>query len=434
MSSDWTDTVYGPMPCTLSSSRLSALCASGGVQTGPFGSQLHQEDYVEHGTPIITVEHLGENRVVHTNLPRVSEEDKQRLSKYTLQEGDIIFSRVGSVDRRALVQRSEDGWLFSGRCLRVRPNPHLLDSRWLSYFFGLPAFKNYIRGIAVGATMPSINTKILSDVPIYFPDLEIQHQAANVLTYIDDRITLLRETNATLEAIAQALFKSWFVDFDPVRAKLEGRAPEGMDEVTAELFPDSFEESELGLVPKGWRVGLLGEEVKIAYGKNLPTSKLLESGYPVFGGNGQIGFFDKYLYETRQVLVACRGAASGKFNQSMPRAFVTNNSLVLESSDSTALPFGYLKGCISNADLIPFVTGSAQPQVTIDNLKNFRLLVPTASTMGVFDSFSSPIEKRIEENNEQAQTLAALRDTLLPRLISGQLRLPLNDDLNDGLM
>jgi type I restriction enzyme S subunit len=97
---------------------------------------------------------------------------------------------------------------------------------------------------------------------------------------------------------------------------------------------------------------------------------------------------------------------------------------VLESSRSTPLPFGYLKGCISSADLIPFVTGSAQPQVTIDNLKNFKLLVPTAFTLRVFESFSSPIEDKIEENNQQAQTLATLRDTLLPRLISGQLRLP----------
>lgn len=253
------------------------------------------------------------------------------------------------------------------------------------------------------------------------PEKERQN-IGDFLGALDDRITLLRETNATLEAIAQALFKSWFVDFDPVHAKQQGRLPEGMDEQTAALFPDSFEESVVGLVPAGWEVGTLGDELKIAYGKNLPTTKLLESGYPVFGGNGQIGFFDKYLYETRQVLVACRGAASGKVNQSVPKSFVTNNSLILESSEHSHIPFGYLKGYMSISNLTPFVTGSAQPQVTIDNLKNFKLLMPQVEIMQSYESFSRIVEDKIQSNSNQAQTLADLRDTLLPRLISGQLR------------
>ncbi|MDV5862538.1 restriction endonuclease subunit S [Pseudomonas mendocina] len=181
------ETVYGPMPAYLSCATLQDLCVDDGIQTGPFGSQLHQKDYVPRGTPIITVEHLGENRIVHSNLPQVSDDDKARLSKYVLKTGDIVFSRVGSVDRRALVMPAEDGWLFSGRCLRVRPDVRLLDARWLSYFFGLPAFKNYIRGIAVGATMPSINTKILSDIPIYFPGLAMQREAALILAQLAGR-------------------------------------------------------------------------------------------------------------------------------------------------------------------------------------------------------------------------------------------------------
>src|SRR5690606_12964407 len=144
--------------------RLANLCDPiAGIQTGPFGSQLHQKDYVEVGTPIITVEHLGENRILHENTPKVSNKDRNRLSRYLLKKGDIVFSRVGSVDRRALVREEEDGWLFSGRCLRVRPDPAKIDSQYLSYFFGLPAFKEYIRSIAVGATMPSLNTALLSD-------------------------------------------------------------------------------------------------------------------------------------------------------------------------------------------------------------------------------------------------------------------------------
>ncbi len=162
MMSEMQLTEYGAFSSSFCCAKLSELCEDKiGVQTGPFGSQLHKEDYVEIGTPIITVEHLGDNRIIHVDTPFVSDEDKERLSKYHLREGDIVFSRVGSVDRRALVRKGEDGWLFSGRCLRVRADKAKIDPSYLSYVFGLESFKNYIRSIAVGATMPSINTKIL---------------------------------------------------------------------------------------------------------------------------------------------------------------------------------------------------------------------------------------------------------------------------------
>lgn len=141
------------------------------IQTGPFGSQLHQRDYKTIGTPIITVEHLGENKILHEELPLVGNEDKERLSKYLLREGDIVFSRVGSVDRRGFVRKEEDGWLFSGRCLRVRANRDLVEPRFLSFYFGQESFKEHIRRIAVGATMPSINTEILSNVDVTIPPL-----------------------------------------------------------------------------------------------------------------------------------------------------------------------------------------------------------------------------------------------------------------------
>ncbi len=192
MKTDYKFVEYGRFSSEFEYSRLSQLCIEkNGVQTGPFGSQLHKEDYVTEGTPIITVEHLGDNRIIHIDTPFVTDEDKKRLQKYQMKEGDIIFSRVGSVDRRALVRKDEDGWLFSGRCLCVRVDKTKIDPTYLSYFFGLESFKNYIRGIAVGATMPSINTKILSEVPVYYPEnLNRQKQTAKILSDLDDKIHL----------------------------------------------------------------------------------------------------------------------------------------------------------------------------------------------------------------------------------------------------
>jgi len=201
------ETVYGLVNDDLEIDILENLCVSGGIQTGPFGSQLHQKDYLPVGTPIITVEHLGENRVLHQDLPRVSDTDKERLSRYIMRKGDIIFSRVGSVDRRALVRDEEDGWLFSGRCLRVRPNNKKIDSDYLSWFFGHEVFKDYIRRIAVGATMPSLNTELLSNVPVIFPPLPEQRAIAGILGALDDKIELNRRMNHTLESIARAVFR-----------------------------------------------------------------------------------------------------------------------------------------------------------------------------------------------------------------------------------
>ena len=447
MSSEFGDTVYGLMPTNLKCSKLVDLCLDGGVQTGPFGSQLHQEDYVRSGTPIITVEHLGENRIVHRNLPQVSEYDKVRLSKYILQAGDIVFSRVGSVDRRALVQPAESGWLFSGRCLRVRPNSTLLDSQWLSYFFGLPAFKNYIRGIAVGATMPSLNTKLLSGVPIYYPEQSIQRSGAAVLTLLDDQITLLRETNATLEAIAQAMFKSWFVDFDPVRAKAEGRQPEGMDAATAALFPDRFEESELGLLPKGWMVRPIGELVEGIYDGPHATPSVSEDG-PVFLGIKNLTGTSLNLAEVRHIsekdwkqwtrrveprhgdIVFSYEATLGFFALIPPdvrcclgrrlalvRPFAANGDGLFWFHQFVSAPFQQLLDKQT-------IHGATVNRIALKAFPSYPVIKPPEPITSAFVEVVAPLWSSIHENQAQVQTLTQLRDTLLPRLISGQLRLP----------
>lgn len=169
------------------------------IQTGPFGSQLHKEDYVNYGTPIVTVEHLGNRVFTEQNLPKVSEVDKARLSKYVLAEGDIVFSRVGSVDRCSYVDAIHEGWMFSGRCLRVRPNSGIYPL-FLYYFFCLEETKQFVRNIAVGATMPSINTKLLGEVEIIYPSLTDQKKIAAMLSVLDDKIERNKQINKNLAA------------------------------------------------------------------------------------------------------------------------------------------------------------------------------------------------------------------------------------------
>ena len=175
------------------------------VQTGPFGSQLHNKDYILYGTPIVTIEHLGTRKMTKQNLPCVSDMDRDRLSKYTLRYGDLVFSRVGSVDRCSWVSEDEDGWMFSGRCLRVRPKEQTeIYHKYLYYFLCLESTKDYIRNIAVGATMPSINTGLLSEVPFTYPNIDKQRQIGDILSSFDDRIEENSKINHHLEQAMSA--------------------------------------------------------------------------------------------------------------------------------------------------------------------------------------------------------------------------------------
>jgi type I restriction enzyme S subunit len=177
------------------------------VKTGPFGSSLHESDYVDDGTPIITVEHLGEFGVEHRNLPRVSEADRRRLSAYALLIGDIVFSRVGSVDRNALIRSSEAGWLFSGRLLRVRPDPRVVNSSFLSFQFHSETFVSQVKQVAVGQTMASLNTRILNGLPVTLPSLAEQEAISGVLSDMDTEITALEARREKTVALKQAMMQ-----------------------------------------------------------------------------------------------------------------------------------------------------------------------------------------------------------------------------------
>jgi type I restriction enzyme, S subunit len=177
------------------------------VKTGPFGSALHESDYVREGTPIITVEHLGEFGVEHVNLPLVSDFDRRRLRSYILEVGDIVFSRVGSVDRNALIRESEKGWLFSGRLLRVRPYREDAVPAFLSYQFHGEPFINAVREVAVGQTMASLNTKILSGVEVTLPSLPEQTAIAAVLSDMDADLAALEARRDKTRDLKQAMMQ-----------------------------------------------------------------------------------------------------------------------------------------------------------------------------------------------------------------------------------
>jgi type I restriction enzyme S subunit len=209
------------------------------VRTGPFGSTLHERDYVDFGTPIITVEHLSEYGIVHENLPLVSDSDKLRLKSYSLRENDIVFSRVGSVDRNSLVTASEEGWLFSGRLLRVRISNNIVHPPFLSYYFHSEPFKNRIRGVAVGQTMASLNTQILNDIQVVIPPLPEQHAIAAALSDVDGLIRALDALISKKRDMKQAAMQQLLTG----RTRLPGFANS-----------PKYKKTEIGVIPEDWVV------------------------------------------------------------------------------------------------------------------------------------------------------------------------------------
>ena len=324
----------------------------------------------------------------------------------------VVIGRSGASAGR--VHFSEVDYWPHNTCLYVTDflgnNPRF--AYYLLQTLDLAAFNS-------GSAQPSLNRNYLYSISLKIPPRAAQDGIVDVLKSLDDRITLLRETNVTLEAIAQALFKSWFVDFDPVRAKMEGRAPEGIHESTAALFPDALEESELGWVPKGWLPIRLDSFLELAYGKALKAENRNPGPVPVYGSGGITGWHDTPLINSPSIIVGRKGTVGSLYWESRP--FYPIDTVFYVKAKR---PLTYCHQLLKTLGLHDMNTDAAVPGLNRENV--YRLLVPDApaNVLAVFDASANALRNSIDHNETQAQTLSTLRDTLLPRLISGQLRLP----------
>lgn len=398
---------------------------------------------------------IGDGGIFLDNISRIDQADVERLSQHKLQLGDIVFSRRGDVTKNALIREHEVGWFCGTGCLKVRlGNEFMANAKFISYCLRQPDIKDWLVRHAVGATMPNLNTGILSAVPITLPPLQTQLKVASMLGDLDDRITLLRETNSNLEHIAQALFKSWFVDFDPVRAKMEGRAPEGMDEATAALFPDAFQEMELGAIPKGWGVKAVEDfAARVGmgpFGSNIKVETFVKSGVPVISGQhlkqalvedntsnfitpehaqrlakscvhaGDVIF--THAGSIGQVSLLHKDAAFSSYVLSQRQFFLRCNRELMSPEWITH----YFKSPIGQHQLLANTSQVGVPSIArpVTYLRSIRLVVPPPQLNQRFASFVASINDCVMVNRKKVSSLVAIRDSLLPRLISGHLRLP----------
>lgn len=374
------------------------------VQTGPFGSQLHLRDYKLIGIPIITVEHLVGNRIIHSDIPLVGEEDRKRLARYSLKTGDIVFSRVGSVDRCAHIGERENGWLFSGRLLRVRSNTDLVDPRFLASYFSQESFKETIRMIAVGATMPSINTEILSNVDILLPPLPEQRAIAGVLSSLDDKIDLLHRQNKTLEGMAEALWRKMFVeeadprwkkgklgdiaDINPLRSMKTGELATYLD---MSNLPTN------GPFPKDWTQREFTSGMKFQNGDTLIAriTPCLENGKTAF-----VNFLDRGEI----------GWGSTEYIVITPKTGYRPEWFYFLARSNEFRDFA-----------IQNMTGtSGRQRVAGGSISQYKIDIPSIVGSEKFSEFAAPLMEHIKHNAFEIRTICHLRNILLPELITGR--------------
>ena len=341
-------------------------------------------------------------------------------AKRIVRKNDILISTVRPNQKHyGIIKNVAKNMVASTGFAVLTPKEDKVDPGYIYNYLIQDHITTYLHSIAESSTStyPSIKPSVIGDLEVDLPPLEEQKAIAHILSTLDDKIEVNNQINKTLENMAQAIFKQWFVDFEFPNEDGEPYKPSGGEMV----------ETELGMIPKGWEVVKLNSVVDICYGKNLPTKKLLSDGYPVFGGNGQIGFYSEYLYEKSQVLIACRGAASGKIIVSLPYSFVTNNSLILEQNGTT-VTHEYLKQFCLEKEFYNYATGSAQPQITIANLAKANILIPHRDLMNMFSLIRNSIDSKVLSLFNENNKLVDLRDTLLPKLMSGEIRVPLDEE------
>ena len=372
------------------------------VQTGPFGSQLHNEDYVSEGTPIVTVEHLGARKFSSQNLPRVKEEDKIRLSKYSLRKGDIVFSRVGSVDRCSFVSPAEDGWLFSGRCLRVRSGKSICPL-FLYYYFQKESVKQEVRNVAVGATMPSINTKLLSDLKVTLPSFSEQVRISSVLSSLDDKIELNNRINHNLEKQVQDRFNALIAEdngagFCQLSDVIDVNPSRKLSKNTMARCIEMSYLSTNGSFPSGWEYKEYNGGMKFINGDTIMAriTPCLE--------NGKVAYIN--------------------FLDSNEVGFGSTEYIVLRSKEQLPSEFTYFLA--RNPDFVDYAVknmngSSGRQRVSSDSIAKYSIPAISSDSILSFSEIAKSAMAIIRTNCLENRSLVETRDTLLPALMKGEL-------------
>jgi type I restriction enzyme, S subunit len=407
----------------------------------PFGSLIKNHDYTDSGALVVQGKNIQGRTCDWSDRRYVSHEKYQSLRRSHCMAGDLLFPKVGTIGKVGILTACPgvDEYVLSTNTMRFRADPKVATADYVYYFFTWSETVNLIHALNSNSVQPVFNFTSLKNFEIPLPPLAEQKAIAAVLGALDDKIELNRRMNATLEAMARALFQSWFVDFDPVRAKLDGRQPNGLDPATAALFPDHLEDSPLGHIPKGWTAQRLPDAIEVNPRRTLKSGTIAPyldmKNLPTQGHSAEEVIAREFSSGTKfqngdtllaRITPCLENGKTGyvDFLEDGQVGWGSTEYIVLAPKPPLPLQFGYLlaRSDALRSHAIQNMTGtSGRQRVPSECFHNFWLAVPPPNIARRFDELTAPLMAKIKANSTESHTLATLRDTLLPKLLSGEL-------------
>ena len=373
---------------------LGTLCdrAGGTIQTGPFGSQLHQSDYLDEGIPVVMPKDIRDGTVSEEGIARISESKANQLNRHFLQYGDIVFPRRGEISKRAFITE-DDKYLCGTGCLKLHIPAKELVPKFLYYYLDQDRVVRWIEGRAIGTTMLNLNTSIMRALPVSYPSVQQQEAIAGTLSAYDELIANNRRRVELLKQAARELYKEWFVRL---------------------RFPGHEHVPVVDDVPDGWARLPIRQLLTLNYGKALKADDRVPGPCPVYGSSGIVGWHDKPLAPGPTIIVGRKGNVGSVYWEQDP--FYAIDTVYWVSADESSLfaYFALLHTSFMSTDV-------AVPGLNRDFAYSREVLVPSGPLRSRFEDEVSPLYAQIRTLTKFNSALAEVRDLLLPKLMNGEL-------------
>ena len=384
------------------------------------------QGYTDDGINFIRALSIDENgQLDEETFLKISNKTNDDLKRSIVQEGDVLYTIAGVIGRVTVVEKKHLPANLNQALAIIRPKKDKISSRYLANLLRSHDAQFYLKSRVVESVQANLSLGELGHFPVEKLPLAAQNNRNKALELIEDKSRSCSLISDISENLISSLFRSWFIDFDPVKAKAEGKLPYGMDEETAALFPDSFEDSELGPIPAGWKVGRVEDILDVSWGDTDVTKKSYsEDGFPAFSAKGQDGYLQYYDYEQWGIVLSAIGAncgntwiASGKWS------CIKNTMRFIElKAENEFVPYFYY---LSKNPYFWPIRGSAQPFIGMNDVKKIKILIPNSALIQKFSELSKKMLDTLHINETIGEKLSRARDTLLPRLMSGDLEVPM---------
>jgi len=418
------------------------------IVSGPFGSNIGSRFFVEHGVPVIRGNNLTTDmrRFIDEGFVFVTEQKADELGNCEAVSDDLVFTAAGSLGQVGIIPRTAkySRYIISNKQMRARIDRRRVDPLFAFYWFSSKQMVEYIQQRNTGSSVPLINLSVLRSLPIPLPPLREQRAIAHILGTLDDKIELNRHMNETLEAMARALFKSWFIDFDPVRAKAEGRDV-GLPKHIAELFPGRLVDSEMGEIPEGWEVADFSQGIDFLEGPGLRNWQYTDIGMKflnircIVDGDLDIArancirlnefetTYSHFALKEDDIVISTSGTLGRLAIVRADHLPVMLNTSIIRMRGRGGMGLAYVWNFLQSMhfldEMFALAAGSVQLNFGPMHLRKIKMNRPPDEVLCHFENAALPLIKRVLHNRQESRTLAALRDALLPKLISGELRL-----------